>query len=345
MKKHIIFLTLTALLAAFVAACNDNGTDDGGKDDAGELKPVVAPSNLRVENLQDMSAVLVWDGENSEYEVDLNGTKMLVTPSISFGIDSLTPETSYTWKVRAKEGERYSEWVDGPAFTTLELIDYTQGWVGNWKASNLKLTMMVGSMGLPVENFIPQSLLENVKVQIEKVGGEIDEVNIAVPALKELLPSFTGMKARVEDDVMNVVTTTLADTLRPTDESGEPLEFPLGFESLPDTIRNVIEDLGGSLLDSLQIDTMKITEMYVLTQDLSFNGTMKGEQIDMDFTIGGKFVFGINNDLINILLSLVRATVTFDAGMTLIPDPEATATASAVAPAAVTRQPVPPLRE
>ena len=50
MKKHIIFLTLTALLAAFVAACNDNGTDDGGKDDAGELKPVVAPSNLRVEN-------------------------------------------------------------------------------------------------------------------------------------------------------------------------------------------------------------------------------------------------------------------------------------------------------
>ena len=35
MKKHIIFLTLTALLAAFVAACNDNGTDDGGKDDAG----------------------------------------------------------------------------------------------------------------------------------------------------------------------------------------------------------------------------------------------------------------------------------------------------------------------
>ena len=28
MKKHIIFLTLTALLAAFVAACNDNGTDD-----------------------------------------------------------------------------------------------------------------------------------------------------------------------------------------------------------------------------------------------------------------------------------------------------------------------------
>ena len=64
-----------------------------------------------------------------------------------------------------------------------------------------------------------------------------------------------------------------------------------------------------------------------------------------DFTIGGKFVFGINNDLINILLSLVRATVTFDAGMTLIPDPEATATASAVAPAAVTRQPVPPLRE
>ena len=181
MKKHIIFLTLTALLAAFVAACNDNGTDDGGKDDAGELKPVVAPSNLRVENLLDMSAVLVWDGENSEYEVEWNGTMMLVTPSISFGIDSLTPETSYTWKVRAKEGERYSEWVDGPAFTTLELIDYTQGWVGNWKASNLKLTMMVGSMGLPVENFIPQSLLENVKVQIEKVGGEIDEVNIAVP--------------------------------------------------------------------------------------------------------------------------------------------------------------------
>ena len=184
MKKHIIFLTLTALLAAFVAACNDNGTDDGGKDDAGELKPVVAPSNLRVENLLDMSAVLVWDGENSEYEVDLNGTVMPATPSISYGIDSLTPETSYTWKVRAKEGERYSEWVEGEPFTTLELIDYTQGWVGNWKASNLKLTMMVGSMGLPVENFIPQSLLENVKVQIEKVGGEIDEVNIAVPALK-----------------------------------------------------------------------------------------------------------------------------------------------------------------
>ncbi len=317
MKKHIIFLTLTALLAAFVAACNDNGTDDGGKDDAGEeLKQVVTPSNLRIESQLDVSAVLAWDGENSEYEVEWNGEVLPATQSISYGIENLTPETTYTWKVRAKEGERYSEWVEGPAVTTLELIDYTQGWIGEWQASDFVMqTMVNGTVELPVNAFF-EELPQNVSFSITQLPEASDEIEIRSSTLTEMWQVFPAMRATVRNGSV-LVTDEVADVLE------TKLELPIPYTELPEEWRSAVEELIGSLADPEALDTLAITEMSVETQDLDFRASMKESELSAQFSIDGKLSLTVNNDLVNALLAVVPPSVTFKATMTLKPNAEA----------------------
>ncbi len=73
-------------------------------------------------DIQDVYAVLAWDGEATIYEVSVDGGEAKAVTSKSYKATGLTPEKDYTWKVRAKVDGLYSEWVDGPAFTTKPLI-------------------------------------------------------------------------------------------------------------------------------------------------------------------------------------------------------------------------------
>ncbi len=84
-----------------------------------------APTNLAFDDVKDVTAVLTWAGEATTYEVAVGDAAAVPVTGKKYTATSLTPETAYAWKVRAKDGELYSEWVDGDPFTTeeVELVD------------------------------------------------------------------------------------------------------------------------------------------------------------------------------------------------------------------------------
>jgi hypothetical protein len=105
-----IFAAMCGLAA--LASCNKGG------DDTPPRKPVPAPTELRAKNVRDVSATLSWSGETSSYEVVVGDGAAKTVDAKTFAATGLTPETDHTWKVRAIDGDRYSDWVDGPSFRT-----------------------------------------------------------------------------------------------------------------------------------------------------------------------------------------------------------------------------------
>lgn len=319
MKKNLTIWTLIALLAAFGAACNDDDNKPGGTDDPGEeLKPVVAPSNPRVVNLTDVTAILTWDGSSSAYEVEWGG-ETLPTESTSYGVEGLTPETTYNWKVRSKEGERYSEWVEAKAFTTEELIDYTKGWVGNWAGTDFSLNLTVLGIGAPMESFLPEDVLQQtVNVTIKKKEGTVDRILFDMSRLQEISGNFPReVEGRITGNRMSVLS-DLKDTLRPKD-----IEFPLTIDKLPPEIKEMVDTVLveipflGEALGNFQLSDMGI----VLT-GLSLSGEL-GEatenEMKVNFSIVGKFYLLTDNTFVNVALKLLPLTVSMDAKMTLSP--------------------------
>lgn len=316
MNRNIIAWSLIALLAAFGAACNDDDNKPDGSENPGEeLKPVVLPANARVENIADVTAILVWDGSSTEYEVEMNTKVLPATRSISYGLKGLTPETTYSWKVRSKEGERYSEWVSGPDFTTTSVIDYTKGWPGEWQAADFKLTLIVAGMGVNAGTFLPEDMLNpHIDVTIEKKPESIDRILFSAPRLQEISPDFKKIEARIEDNQMNVLD-KLNDTLI------APLEYPLSVEDLPEEIAEVVLKLIEEL-PSLgeDIKALKINNIGIIMEEMNLSGQLKTDnEIPVKFAVSGKFLLETDNALVNTLLKLLSLTVSVDAGMTLYP--------------------------
>ncbi len=81
-----------------------------------------APTNLAFDDVKDVTAVLTWAGEATTYEVAVGDAAAVPVTGKKYTATSLTPETAYAWKVRAKAGDLFSDWVDGPEFTTTEEI-------------------------------------------------------------------------------------------------------------------------------------------------------------------------------------------------------------------------------
>ncbi len=69
------------------------------------------------------SAELSWteNGEATAWQICLNGdeTDLIAADSNPFTLDGLTPETTYTVKVRATDGTEFGRWSDEVSFTTL----------------------------------------------------------------------------------------------------------------------------------------------------------------------------------------------------------------------------------
>ena len=86
------------------------------------LEDVPTPSALAVSDVTWGTAVLSWteNGEATAWEVCLNGdeTNLISADSNPFTVEGLTPETEYTAKVRAVNGEKRSHWTDEVSFTT-----------------------------------------------------------------------------------------------------------------------------------------------------------------------------------------------------------------------------------
>lgn len=314
MEKNITIWILTVLLVALGVACHDGDDilDNGGTE---ELKPIVLPANLRVEKITDLSAVLVWDGTSSEYEVEWDG-EILSTKSISYGLEELTPEQTYSWKVRSKEGERYSEWVNGTDFTTLKFVDETIGWPGEWQGTDFILDMTLLGMTVPVTTFLPDEVLqEKIEVKIEKKEGTIDKILFSSPRLQEILPELPEyVEGQVKEARMTVLTNV-------TDTIIADLDYPISIENLPEDIRDAVYGLIADIpLLGEFISDIKIEKVGIIFENLNLGGQLKeGNKIPVTFTIGGRFYLITDNNLINTALRLLLMSVSLDAGMTLYP--------------------------
>lgn len=317
MKRNLTIWTLIALLAAFGAACNGDDDKPGGTDNPGEeLKLVVAPSNPRVVNLTDMTAILTWDGSSSAYEVEWGG-ETLPTESTSYGVEGLTPETTYNWKVRSKEGNRYSEWVEAQAFTTEDLIDYTKGWIGNWGGTDFSLKLTVLGIGAPVESFLPEDVLQQaIDVTIKKKEGTVDRILFDMSRLQEISEKFPReVDGRITGNQMSVLS-DLKDTLRP-----KGIDFPLTIDKLPPEVKELVD----SVLTEIPIlgeiiGDIQITDLGIVLTGLSLSGELSEEaenKMKINFSIGGKFHLVTDNGLANAALGILPLTVSIDAKMTL----------------------------
>lgn len=317
MKKNLTIWTLIALLAAFGAACNDGDDKPGGTDNPGEeLKPVVAPSNPRVVNLTDMTAILTWDGSSSAYEVEWGG-ETLPTESTSYGVEGLTPETTYNWKVRSKEGNRYSEWVEAKAFTTEDLIDYTKGWIGNWGGTDFSLKLTVLGIAAPVESFLPEDVLQQaIDVTIKKKEGTVDRILFDMSRLQEISEKFPReVEGRITGNQMSVLS-DLKDTLRP-----KGIDFPLTIDKLPPEVKELVD----SVLTEIPIlgeiiGDIQITDLGIVLTGLNLSGELDEEAVNkmkINFSIGGKFHLVTDNGLANAALGILPLTVSIDAKMNL----------------------------
>jgi len=86
------------------------------------LEEVLTPSDLAVAEVAAKSAKLSWteNGTATAWEICLNDdeTETVEADSNPFTLTGLTPETEYTVKVRAVDGEKKSNWSKAVTFTT-----------------------------------------------------------------------------------------------------------------------------------------------------------------------------------------------------------------------------------
>jgi hypothetical protein len=85
-----------------------------------EPDPVPVPQNLRESDITHTSATLLWDAveDVSGYEVLFGTDETPIEVEMALFVHTiLTPETEYTWKVRAVKDDRRSEWAQH-TFTT-----------------------------------------------------------------------------------------------------------------------------------------------------------------------------------------------------------------------------------
>ena len=136
MSKRIVLKSLWAVatvgVVLSISSCGDKPKDT----------PVSPPTNLSVTDITETSAKLLWSGTADSYEILLSSQHVTDVPFTSTTnsclVTNLTENTPYSWKVRAKKGDKYSDWVTGPNFTTVQIPDGVTVQFGNltWTAAN-----------------------------------------------------------------------------------------------------------------------------------------------------------------------------------------------------------------
>lgn len=119
-KSHTVTGLTPATKYTWKVRANDGGNYSGwvdGQEFTTIEKVVAAPTNLQVGEVTENTAVLTWEGETTSYEVTVGDNTQTVDAK-TFTASSLSAETAYTWRVRAKDNDSYSAWVDGTSFTT-----------------------------------------------------------------------------------------------------------------------------------------------------------------------------------------------------------------------------------
>jgi hypothetical protein len=81
-----------------------------------EAKLLAAPAHLTVSDTTATGATLSWISDAPAFEVQIDGKTWPVS-STSYEAIDLTPATSYTWQVRAKDGDTVSDWASSTFIT------------------------------------------------------------------------------------------------------------------------------------------------------------------------------------------------------------------------------------
>ncbi|MBM4162189.1 MAG: fibronectin type III domain-containing protein, partial [Ignavibacteria bacterium] len=112
--RHSSREKIAALSLALVLLCANTARAQGGNPDP--------PSNPQVGNVTSTSAALSWaqGSPGVKYEVIVSPGNIFFTNlnSTSLELGSLAASTAYSWQVRSTRGNKSSNWVQGPAFTT-----------------------------------------------------------------------------------------------------------------------------------------------------------------------------------------------------------------------------------
>lgn len=112
MKNLFNYLSIAALVSLSAVSCQSGGDP---------VAPLAPPTDLAAIGQTHNSVTLTWVSDAEKFEVMLDDGVVRETTSSSFEIDGLEAGTTHTWQVRAGRGDAWSEWVDGPSFTTTSI--------------------------------------------------------------------------------------------------------------------------------------------------------------------------------------------------------------------------------
>ncbi len=80
---------------------------------------IAVPTGLQATDITHISAKLTWSDASAErYEVVIGDKSAIEVTEPGYEVINLTPETAYTWKVRAGKYGRWSEWSEPGQFTS-----------------------------------------------------------------------------------------------------------------------------------------------------------------------------------------------------------------------------------
>ena len=135
MRKNLKSLTFSVVFFSLLGLSSCGNDDPVGPTEPAEpAEPTVLapPTDLRVDNITAFTATLSWIGSADAelYEIAW-GDKSLLRYTLSYNLKDLDPATEYEWKIRTKNRDLYSEWVDGPKFTT-KTPPHWAGLEGTW---------------------------------------------------------------------------------------------------------------------------------------------------------------------------------------------------------------------
>ena len=106
-------------------------------------KDVTAPTNLSVTDITETTVKLMWTGTADSYEILLTSQSAADMPFSSTTnsclLTNLTENTLYAWKIRAKKGSNYSDWVTGTSFTTAKGAIGAQEIIGIWEYEKVEI--------------------------------------------------------------------------------------------------------------------------------------------------------------------------------------------------------------
>ncbi len=98
------------LVAGALLLISCNPEEESNNCNTGNTTTVAAPTHLDAFQVTPNTAKLTWQSTENQFEITVNGKTSTVEGRIYYA-GGLTPESQYTWSLRAKKGSEMSDAV------------------------------------------------------------------------------------------------------------------------------------------------------------------------------------------------------------------------------------------